>query len=253
MQNKAMQFAHDTLGVGATSHYMLPGMAYGMDGMTHVSATARLGFAYTRSSGGVSYQDTRTLFEASGRYDISTAFASSPLYAEDPAMVEDARLLALNTPWDQIVLRAKLAIAQGREPVVPEAANLPRMGNPATILDSLRKEMETVGAMVRGGGTILASTDSPLDSVATALHLGLRAQVKYGLQQWQTLQTATLFPARAFGLEKELGTIEPGKLADMTIGAGDPLTDIKAAANVQFAVKDGHVYSIKDLMAPFQH
>ena len=53
MQKKAMQFAHDILGVGTTSHYMLPGMAYGMDGMTHVSATARLGFAYTRSSGGV--------------------------------------------------------------------------------------------------------------------------------------------------------------------------------------------------------
>lgn len=252
LQKKAMQFAHDTLGVGATSHYMLPGMAYGMDGMTHVSATARLGFAYTRSSGGVSYQDMRSLFETSGMFDISTAFASSPLYAEDAAMVEDPRLIALNTPWDQIVLRAKLALALGREPVVPEAAHLPRMGDPAVTLDSLRKEMETVGAIVRGGGTMLAGTDSPLDSVATALHLGLRAQVKYGLQPWQALQTATLFPARAFGVEKDLGTIEPGKLADMTIVAGDPLKDIKAAANVKFVVKDGRVYSIEDLLAPFQ-
>jgi Tol biopolymer transport system component len=252
MQKKAMQFAHDTLGVGATSHYMLPGMAYGMDGMTHVSATARLGFAYTRSSGGVSYQDMRRLFEASGMFDISTAFASNPLYAEDPAMVEDPRLLTLNTPWDQIVLRAKLALAQGREPIVPEAAHLPRMGDPATTLDSLRKEMETVGAIVRGGGTMLVGTDSPLDSVATALHLGLRAQVKYGLQPWQALQTATLLPARAFGVERDLGSIEPGKLADMTIVVGDPLKDINAAANVKFTVKDGLVYSIDELLAPFR-
>jgi hypothetical protein len=63
MQKKAMQFAHSALGVPTASHYMLPGMAYGMDGMTHVSATARLGFAYTRSSGGTSYQDMRSLFE----------------------------------------------------------------------------------------------------------------------------------------------------------------------------------------------
>ena len=243
----------DKMGVVVASHYMLPGMAYGMDGMTHVSATARLGFAYTRSSGGVSYQDMRSLFEASGMFDISTAFASTPLYAEDPAMVDDPRLAALNTPWDQIVLRAKLAMAQGREPVVPEGTHLPpRLGDTASTLDGLRKEMETVGAIVRGGGMILVGTDSPLDRVATALHLGLRAQVKYGLEPWQALQTATLFPAKTFGLEKDLGTVEPGKLADLAIVAGDPLKDIKAAANVKLVVKDGRVYSVEELMAPFK-
>lgn len=253
MQKKAMQFAHDAMGVPATSHYMLPGMAYGMDGMTHVSATARLGFAYTRSPAGISYQDMRSLFEASKMFDISTAFASSPLYAEDRGMIEDRRLKALNTPWDQMVLRAKLALAEGREPEVPEGAHLPRMGSPATMLDGLRKEMETVGAVVRGGGVMLAGTDSPLDSVATALHLGLRAQVKYGLEPWQALQTATLFPARAFGVEKDLGTVEAGKLADLAIVEGDPLKDIKAAASVRFVVKDGIVYNVDELMAPFRH
>lgn len=254
MQKKTMQFAHDSMGVVTTSHYMLPGMAYGMDGMTHVSATARLGFAYTRSSGGVSYADMRSLFETSGMFDISTAFASTPLYAEDPAMVEDPRLITLNTPWDEIVLRAKLAMAEGRKPVVPEGAHLPpRLGDTATTLDGLRKEMETLGAIVRAGGTMLVGTDSPLDSVATALHLGLRAQVKYGLDPWQALQTATLSPAKAFGVEKDLGTVEPGKLADLAIVAGDPLQDIKAAANVKLVVKNGHVYTVEELMAPFQH
>jgi Tol biopolymer transport system component len=253
MQKKAMQFAHDTMGVVTASHYMLPGMAYGMDGMTHVSATTRLGFPYTRSSGGVSYQDMRSLFEASGMFDISTAFASTPLYAEDPAMVEDPRLLTLNTPWDQIMLRAKLAIAEGRKPVVPEGVRLPpRLGDTPTTLDSLRKEIETLRAIVRGGGTILAGTDSPIDSVATALHLGLRAQVKYGLEPWQALQTATLLPAKAFGVEKDLGAVEPGKLADLAIVAGDPLKDINAAANVKLVVKDGRVYSVEELMAPFK-
>ncbi len=253
-QKEAMTFAHEKMGVPVASHYMLPGMAYGMDSMTHVSATARLGFAYTRSAGGVSYQDMRSLFEISGMFDISTAFGSSPLYAEDPAMVEDRRLRTLNTPWDQAVLRVKLELAEGKKPVLPEGAHgLSRLGSPADSLDGLRKEMQTVGDVVRHGGIMLVGTDSPLDSVATALHLGLRAQVKFGLQPWQALQTATLLPAKAFGVEKDLGTLESGKLADLAIVAGDPLQDIKAAANVQYVMKDGRLFSVEELMAPFEH
>ena len=69
--------------------------------------------------------------------------------------------------------------------------------DPAVTLEGLRKEEDTVAAILRGGGTMLAGTDSPLDNIATALHLNLRAQVKYGLQPWQALQTATLLPAKA--------------------------------------------------------
>jgi imidazolonepropionase-like amidohydrolase len=121
------------------------------------------------------------------------------------------------------------------------------------MMDSLRKEEDTVAAIVRAGGVVLAGTDSPLDSVATALHLNLRAQVKFGLEPWQALQTATLFPARAFGVAKDLGTLEPGKIADLAIVSGDPLHDIKDAANVQFVMKSGKLYSVSELMAPFAH
>ena len=56
-----------------------------------------------------------------------------------------------------------------------------------------------------------------------ALHLGLRAQVKYGLEPWRALPTAMLLPAKAFGVEKDLGTLEVGKLAELAIVNGDPL------------------------------
>ena len=253
MQEKAMRFAHNQIGVVTASHYMLPGMAYGMDGMTHVSATARLGFPYTRSGTGVSYADMRKLFEASGMWDISTPFTSTPLYAEDPGMVTDQRLLRLNTPWDEKILRAKLAIAQGKKlQVLPEGFR-GGVTDPAINLDTLKKDEATVSAILRGGGVVLAGTDSPLDSVATALHLNLRAQVKFGIEPWRALQTATLLPARAFGVDKDLGTLEPGKLADFVLVSGDPLTDIRAAANVQFVMKGGRIYSIAELTAPFQH
>jgi hypothetical protein len=252
LQRKAMQFAHEQMGVPAASHYMFPGAAYGMDGMTHVSATARLGFAYTRSLGGVSYGDMEKVFKVSGMFDISTPFASSPLYAEDAAMVEDERLQKLNTPWDEAVLRAKRDLAQGRTPaVLPEGFR--QLGSDTALtLESLRKEEETVGAIVRGGGIMLAGTDSPLDSVATALHLNLRAQVKYGLKPWEALQTATLFPAKAFGVADQLGTIEAGKLADIALVSGDPLTHIADLAKVQWVIKNGRAWSLAELMAPFE-
>ncbi|HKE25949.1 MAG TPA: amidohydrolase family protein [Bryobacteraceae bacterium] len=252
LQQKAMEFAHSQMGVVAASHYMLPGMAYGMDGMTHVSATSRLGFAYTRTLAGVSYQDVRSLFQASGMFVISTPFQSFPLYAEDPAMVDDVRLATLNTPWDQAGLRAKRDMALGKPAPASETVRS-RFGDVAATLEGLRKEEDTVIHLVRAGVLVLAGTDSPLDNVATALHLNLRAQVKFGLEPWQALQTATLLPARAFGVDRDLGTVEPGKLADLVLVAGDPLRNLRDLANVEAVMKSGKLYRISDLVAPFQH
>ncbi|HWF10174.1 MAG TPA: amidohydrolase family protein [Bryobacteraceae bacterium] len=251
MQEKAVKFAHDKMGVNTISHYMLPGMGYGMDGMSHVSATARLGFPYTRSGAGVSYEDMRDLFAKSGMFVISTPFSSTPLYAEDPGMVEDQRLLTLNPIWEQEPLRGKLDSAQGKP---PRAGGRERaITDPAAALDSLKKEMETLKAILEAGGTVLTGTDSPLDNVATALHLSLRAQVKYGIEPWRALQTATYFPAKAFGVMADLGTLEPGKIADMAFVAGDPLREIKDVTNVRFVMKDGRLFSQDELAGPFIH
>ena len=235
-QAKVIRFAHDQMGVFTGSHYMLPGMAYGQDGQTHISATTRLGFSYTRSSAAISYQDMRDLIRLSGMFVISTTFNAS-LYAEDPGMVDDQRLLTLNTSWEQTGLQTKRDRAVSTDQSVS--------------LDSLQKEEETVASILSGGGTVLAGSDSPLDNVATALHLNLRAQVKYGRAPWEALQTATVLSAKEAGVENDLGTVEPGKLADLTFVSGNPLNDIKDAANVQGVMKNGRFYSVAELVAPF--
>ncbi len=236
-QKLAIENAHSSLGVFTGGHYMMPQLAEGGDGMTHVSATTRTGWAYTRSSAGISYHDMTDLFRMSaGAFDISTTFNAS-LYAEDPTMVEDPRLLVLNPAWDQAALIAKRNAAV----TTPQSVSL----------DSLKKEEDTFKRIQLGGGTMLAGTDSPLDNVATALHLNLRAQVKFGLAPWQALQSATLKPARLYNVANDLGTVEPGKLADLTFINGDPLTDIKQLANVAAVMKGGRYYSTAELMAPF--
>jgi hypothetical protein len=230
LQAKVARFAHEQMGVWAVSHYMLPGMSFGMDGMAHVSATARLGFAYTRTAAGVSYKDVIDIFRIPGTFLVSTTLNPS-LYAEDPKMVEDNRLLILNTPWDQ----------QGLVRKRNEAVS----GDQTLSLDTLRKEEATVAAIRRGGGVVLAGTDSPLDNVATALHLNLRAQVKFGLPPWQALESATSLVA------KDLGTLEPGKLADMVFVSGNPLANIADLANVRRVMINGRLHRISDLEAPF--
>ena len=64
---------------------------------------------------------------------------------------------------------------------------------------NLQGEEATLLAVMRKGGTVVLGTDSPLAGLAILNHLGLRAEVKYGFQPWQALQTATLLPAKTFG------------------------------------------------------
>jgi hypothetical protein len=234
-QVKADHFAHEQMGVETASHYLLPAVSLGNDGMSHISATARTGFAYSRSFTGASYEDVGKLLLESGMWTISTTF-SPALYAQDPGMAGDPRHLVA-PPWDQ--KRLSLAVATVTKEDQQNA--LARLGD----------EESTVASVLRGGGTMLAGTDSPLDIPATSLHLNLRAQVKFGLQPWQALETATWLPAKTYALDKDLGTLEPGKLADLIIVDGDPLTDISTAANVQCVMKNGVIHSVGDIIDPF--
>ncbi len=234
-QVKADHFAHEQMGVETASHYLLPAISLGNDGMSHISATARTGFAYSRSFTGVSYEDVRKLLQESGMWTISTTF-SPALYAEYPGMASDPRHLVA-PPWDQKRLSRTVATANKED----QRDALRRLGD----------EESTVASVLRSGGTMLAGTDSPLDIPATSLHLNLRSQVKFGLQPWQALETVTYLPAKAYALDKDLGTLEPGKLADLIIVNGDPLTDISAAADVQCVMKNGFLHSVGEIIAPF--
>jgi imidazolonepropionase-like amidohydrolase len=212
-------------------------LSFGMDGMTHVSATSRWGYSYTRSYGGISYQDIRKLFPAAGEFLISTPFSASALYAEDPQILDDPRIATLNTLWQQKTMM------QARDRAV-------KTDQTAT-LEGLKAEEDTLASILHAGGTVVLGTDSPLPGLAIVNHLGLRAEVKFGLQPWEALQTATFLPAKAFGYGKDLGSLEPGKLADLVLVAGEPLRDIKDAAKIQQVMVDGRLYTVAELMAPF--
>jgi len=72
----------------------------------------------------------------------------------------------------------------------------------------------------------------------------LECLVKAGMTPMQSIQAATGWAAECCGREDELGTVQPGKLADLVVVDGDPLADISVLrdpARIALVVKDGRV------------
>ena len=70
--------------------------------------------------------------------------------------------------------------------------------------------------------------------------------VDAGLTPMQAIQAATSWAAECVGLEREIGTLEKGKRADVVVVHGDALADVKALADparIRLVVKDGSIAS----------
>jgi imidazolonepropionase-like amidohydrolase len=66
--------------------------------------------------------------------------------------------------------------------------------------------------------------------------------VKYGMTPAQAIRAATSSAADLIGRAKDVGTVEPGKYADLIAVSGDPLKDVRVLENVGFVMKGGVVY-----------
>jgi imidazolonepropionase-like amidohydrolase len=65
--------------------------------------------------------------------------------------------------------------------------------------------------------------------------------VKHGMSPIAALKAATSVDAELLGLAKSIGTLEPGKLADIVAVPGDPFAGIEATERVVFVMKEGMV------------
>jgi hypothetical protein len=112
-----------------------------------------------------------------------------------------------------------------------------------------QKEVEVVGVMQRAGVSLLAGTDTgnPYCFPGFSLHDELALMVIGGLTPSESLRTATLNPAKFLGLEKTLGTIEPGKIADLVLLDADPLADIRNTQKINAVITNGRLFDRKAL------
>jgi imidazolonepropionase-like amidohydrolase len=116
---------------------------------------------------------------------------------------------------------------------------------------SFDRKLQVVGAMHRTGVPLLAGTDTawiqPYTYAGFSLHDELALLVKAGLTPIESLQTATINPARFLGMEKDLGTIEKGKVANLVLLDADPVSDIRNTQKIDSVVLKGKLLTRTDL------
>jgi imidazolonepropionase-like amidohydrolase len=119
-------------------------------------------------------------------------------------------------------------VAQGR------AGNWPKM---------IETQRVAFGKALRKGVKIAFGTDVggfPWTELNQAREF--RYYVDYGMTPIQAVRTATMTAAELLGWSDRIGSIEPGKFADIVAVSGDPLADIGELEKVAFVMKDGKVY-----------
>jgi imidazolonepropionase-like amidohydrolase len=107
------------------------------------------------------------------------------------------------------------------------------------------KDIAIVGALHRAGVPIVAGTDQAVPG--HSLHREIELYVQAGFTPMEAIQAATIVPARVMGLDKELGTVEKGKRADLILLNADPLADIHNTRKVEYVISNGEMYHTAEL------
>jgi imidazolonepropionase-like amidohydrolase len=110
------------------------------------------------------------------------------------------------------------------------------------------RSLANPGRLAKAGVTIAITTDHPVVPVNFLAHQAALA-VKDGLDRETALRALTINPARIAGVDDRLGSIEPGKDADLVIWSGDPLDVLSRAVRV--FIDGAEIYSYSGGEAQF--
>jgi len=183
--------------------------------------------------------------------EMQTRFVSDfPLSEEFRDRFKDSRLRYVS-PERVVEWRTSMALDAGY--VQGQFSFGPR--GPDTLFAQRAREVETRLQMVAdlhaGGAGILAGTDVdntfPFLFFGFSLHDELALLVKGGLTPLAALQSATINPARFLGRQHELGTVAPGKFADLVLLDANPLENIEHTRRIAAVIINGRYLSRSDL------
>jgi Tol biopolymer transport system component/imidazolonepropionase-like amidohydrolase len=100
---------------------------------------------------------------------------------------------------------------------------------------------EGAARIAREGGRVCLGAHGQLQGLGA--HWEMWSFARGGMTPLEALRTATWSGAEALGFGNDLGSIEPGKLADLVVIDGDPLSDIRISSRVAYTMKDGVLYN----------
>jgi len=118
--------------------------------------------------------------------------------------------------------------------------------------EAVQKNREFIRRAHEAGCMLATGTDLVLVSILPGFSLWREMEIfaEAGLKPMEVLKAATVNGAYAIGRSDQLGTVEPGKLADFVVLTADPRIDISNVRSVYRVVKGGVLYDPQELLQP---
>jgi imidazolonepropionase-like amidohydrolase len=188
--------------------------------------------------------------KAEGDFDVNSPEAKKAVsFLVEHGTVIDPTL-ALFELYGASSERPVATFEPGVAKVAPELAEVLSFDAPPTPVTGLiqkvsQKGIEVVGVLHRAGVPIVAGTDQAVPGHSLHREIELYAQAAF--TPMEAIQSATIVPARAMGVDKEVGTIEAGKRADVVILGANPLESVRNIRTVEFVVTNGVMYDCAEL------
>jgi imidazolonepropionase-like amidohydrolase len=184
--------------------------------------------------------------EAAAKLDVNSPEARKAIqFLKDHGTVIDPTMALMEMIYTTGADHPVSSYEPGIEKVAPQIAGpLTTFGLPPAMAPAGRamfaKYLEVVGALHRAGIPIVAGTDQSVPGYS--LHREIELYVQAGFTPMEAIQAATSVPARVMKVDKEVGTVEAGKRADLIVVNGNPLEKIANLRNVEKVVAAGAVY-----------
>jgi Tol biopolymer transport system component len=114
-------------------------------------------------------------------------------------------------------------------------------GAPEEVYEAGSRAVARVHAKLGRDG-VLINTGAHGQTHGLGLHWEMKLMSQGGMTNAEVLRAATINPATTLGLDRELGTLEVGKLADLIVLDGNPLQDIDQTRSVRMTMTNGRLY-----------
>jgi len=185
---------------------------------------------------GTFYCPTLTVFGGYARM-AQAVLSKRPPEVDDPNGCVDSATRA------KVAESARVAAPEGYAQTAARGAE--RVAHVKEVAGPNLKRVSDAGIPIAMG----TDAGNPLTLHGPSVYAEMEAMQAAGLTSMQVIVASTRGGARAMGVEKETGTVEKGKSADLLLVAGDPTKDVANLRKVRYVVRGGVVRSIEELKA----